>query len=133
MTDLKQILLARENEWMGTWQRRDRTAAEAILADEFILVSSLGGAIFTKAQWLDEALGSISCQSFQFDDIRVLDYGDAAVVVSHYRQTAEARGKPWNGRFVLTDVWIHRDARWQVVSRHATWLDAPPRSESIRG
>src|SRR5262249_43370489 len=75
MNNMKQILLARENEWMSAWQRRDRPAAEAILADEFILVSSLGGEIFTKAQWLDEALGSIRCESFQFDDVRVLGYG----------------------------------------------------------
>jgi hypothetical protein len=57
--ELEQILLARENEWMGAWQRRDRAAAETILAEEFILVSSPGGEIFSKAQWLDGAMGPI--------------------------------------------------------------------------
>ena len=54
---LKQTLLARENEWMSAWQRRDRAAAEAIVADEFMLVSSLGGEVFSKAQWMEAAMG----------------------------------------------------------------------------
>ena len=124
--ELEQILLARENEWMNAWQRRDHAAADAILAEEFILVSSLGGETFSKAQWLDGAMGPMRCESFQFDEVRVLGYGDAAVVVSRYHQVAEARGKSWNGRFVMTDVWIFRSERWQVATRHATWLDAPP-------
>src|SRR5262245_28101480 len=37
---LEHTLLARENEWMSAWQHRDRAAADAILAEEFTLVSS---------------------------------------------------------------------------------------------
>lgn len=63
------------------------------MAEEFILVTSLGGEIFSKAQWLDGAMGPMRCESFQFDDVRVLGYGDTAVVVSWYQQVAEAPGK----------------------------------------
>jgi ketosteroid isomerase-like protein len=125
-TELKQTLLVRENEWMSAWQRRDRAAAEEIVADEFMLVSSLGGEVFSKAQWMDAAMGPMRCESFRFDDIRIFAHGDTAVVVCWYQQAAQARGTPWNGRFVMTDVWIFRASRWQVVTRHATWLDAPP-------
>jgi hypothetical protein len=41
----------------GAWQRRDRALAESILADEFTLLSSLRGEVFSKEQWLDAAMG----------------------------------------------------------------------------
>jgi hypothetical protein len=110
---------------MDAWQRRDRPAAEAILHDEFVLVSSLHGETFSKAEWLEGAMGPIRCRSFTFDRIQVRQYGAVAIVICWYHQIAEARGKPWNGRFVMTDVWVKVGVAWQVVSRHATWLDAP--------
>lgn len=111
---------------MDAWRRRDRPAAEAILHDEFVLVSSLDGATFSKAEWLEGAMGPIRCERFAFDRLQVRHYGDVAIVISRYHQIAEARGRPWNGRFVMTDVWVRLNAAWQVVSRHATWLDASP-------
>jgi len=29
-------------------------------------------------------------------------------------------GKPWNGGFLLSDVWVRRGNSWQVVARHST-------------
>ena len=122
---LHDVILARENEWMDAWRRRDRPLAESILGDEFTLVSSLGGELFSKAQWLEGAMGAIECESFQFDRLQVRDYGEIAVSISWYRQKASARGRDWSGEFRMTDVWCFREGRWQVVSRHSTWLDAP--------
>lgn len=124
---LQAVILARENEWMDAWRRRDRALAESILADEFTLVSSLGGEVFSKAQWLEGAMTDIACESFQFERVDVRDYGATAVSISWYRQKAAARGRDWSGAFRMTDVWHFRDGRWQVVARHSTWLDAPGR------
>ncbi|QSX28664.1 nuclear transport factor 2 family protein [Shewanella cyperi] len=121
---LHDIILARENEWMGAWLKRDRALADSILADEFTLVSSLNGEIFSKAQWLDGAMGPIVCQSFHFDRLQVKGYGDTVVSIAWYHQKATARGNDWSGEFRMTDVWHYRDGRWQVVARHSTWLGA---------
>ena len=47
-------------------------------------------------------------------------YGNTAVVVSRYRQTARSDGQDVSARLHMTDVWIRRDGRWQIVRRHAT-------------
>ena len=122
---LEAVILARENAWMDAWLRRDRAAAESIIADEFTLISSLGGEVFSKAQWLEGAMGPMICESFQFDRLQVRDYGDTAVAIGWYHQKATARGNDWSGEFRLTDVWHFRGGRWQVVARHATWLGGP--------
>ena len=121
---LHDVILARENEWMGAWLRRDRAKAESILADEFTLISSLGGEVFSKAQWLDGAMGPMAGESFHFDRLQVRGYGNIAVSIAWYHQKATARGTDWSGEFRMTDVWHWRDGRWQVVSRHSTWLRA---------
>lgn len=123
---LHAVILARENEWMGAWLRRDRALAESILADEFMLVSSLGGEVFSKAQWLEAAMGPMVGEAFAFQRVDVRDYGDVAVAICWYHQKATARGRNWSGEFRLTDVWHWRDGRWQVVARHSSWLGPHP-------
>lgn len=121
-SSVREQLVALEDQWMDAWRRRDREACDRILAEEFLLTSSLGGEVFNKAQWLEGAMGPIECQSFSFDKVDVRVYGDAAVVHSEYAQRATARGQDWSGRFRITDVWVKRDDRWQVVARHSTML-----------
>lgn len=47
-------------------------------------------------------------------------YGDTAVCVSRYRQRARLDGRDVSGTMHVTDVWVRRDARWQIVRRHAS-------------
>ena len=59
-------------------------------------------------------------EDFAYEEIDVEVYGDTAVLSSRYRQTAELDGRDLSGSFLLTDVWVRRDGRWQAVRRHAT-------------
>jgi ketosteroid isomerase-like protein len=52
--------------------------------------------------------------------MKVRIYGDTAIVNSLYHQNATARGQDWSGYFLITDVWVKRGGRWQVVTRHAS-------------
>lgn len=117
----------REEEWMDAWLRRDMHAAAAILADEFTLASSLSnGELMTKAQWLAGAGVTHVCRSFHFDRVDVRVYGEAALATVWYQQQAGVRGRDWSGNFLMSDLWLRRDGRWQVVARHASWLRPPP-------
>jgi ketosteroid isomerase-like protein len=51
-------------------------------------------------------------------DIQV--YGDTAISNSRYRQKATYKEQAVSGVFYLTDVWVKRDGRWQVVTRHSS-------------
>ena len=54
--------------------------------------------------------------------MRVNVYGETAVMRSHYKQHATVQGKDRSGELLLTDVWVKRDGRWQVVARHSSFV-----------
>ena len=66
------------------------------------------------------APGRYAIEDFGYEEIDPEVYGDTAVVVSRYSQTATLDGRDVSARLHVTDVWIRRDGRWQIVRRHAT-------------
>ncbi len=65
--------------------------------------------------------GARSPEPPQFPDLRVHVYGDAALVTSRsLRPGATFRGRDWSSENYLTDVWVRREGRWQLVRRHAS-------------
>ena len=109
--------------WMEAAGRRDRSALEQFLADEFTMVTNRGSLI-DKGQWLENMLERVG-RDFTppaFLDVRVQVYGEAAVMTSRSILQATFDGKDWSGELYLTDVWLRRDGRWQLVRRHASNL-----------
>ena len=112
-------------EWMTAVVARDAATLDRVLADEFRLASSLG-AFVDRAAWLRMALHEVEAESFAYSDVTVRAYGDVAVMQSRWRQRARLRGKDWSGEGLLTDVWVWRDGRWQVVARHSSFVSNNP-------
>lgn len=102
-----------EEHWVVAWNNRDYSFMEDILAPEFVLVSSGGveGNTFNNREgWLRNARG-MSNLPFKATVISVVVAGDTAVA------TLEAR---WRRDSVLTDTWLKRNGRWQIIFRHST-------------
>jgi ketosteroid isomerase-like protein len=115
MTDTNVELAALGQGWMEAVQRKDVAALEQILASEYAYTAS-GQGRKSRAQWL-ETLPIYDIHRFEFTEVDVRDYGDVAVLISRYRQDASVGGVPRSGEFLLTDVWVRRDGRWQVAAR----------------
>ena len=122
MSDDERVLIELQNEWMAAWQRLDYGRLEDILAPEFTLTSARTDQLVDRAEWL-RLLDTTRGESFEYSDFHIQVFDDAAVVKSRLSQVATVGGKPWNATFMLTDVWIRRAGRWQVVARHSS---APP-------
>jgi len=105
-------------EWMEAAQRHDRPRLEELLGREFSLVGAVGEV--DREQWLENASGPYEIDEFAFEEIEVELYGGTAVLQSRYRQTARLDARDLTGTFLVTDVWVRREGRWQVVRRHAT-------------
>ena len=119
MTDDEQTLIDLQNEWMEAWKRQDRDRLGELLAPEFTLTSARSDQLVDRDGWL-RLLDQVRNESFEYSDFLVHVFGDAAVVKSRLDQVASVGGEPWNATFMLTDVWIRRDGRWQVVARHSS-------------
>lgn len=91
---------------------------EHLLADEFTLQGAAGQ--LDRDAFLEAAAGPYEIDEFSYEEIDPEIYGNTAVLVSRYRQVGRLDGRDLSHRMHVTDVWTRRDARWQLVRRHAT-------------
>ena len=112
-------LIELQNAWMDAWRRQDRVRLDEILAPEFTLTSARTDRLVDRAEWLS-LLDTVRNESFVYSDFLIDVFGDAAIVHSRLSQVATVGDQRWDATFALTDVWIRRDGRWQVVARHSS-------------
>jgi hypothetical protein len=91
---------------------------EHLLASEFTLQGAAGQ--LDRDGFLEAAAGPYEIDEFSYEEIDPEIYGNTAVLVSRYRQVARLDGRDLSHRMHVTDIWTRRDARWQLVRRHAT-------------
>jgi len=94
---------------------------ERLLASEFTLQGAAGQ--LDRAEFLAAAAGPYEIDEFTYEEIDPEVYGNTAVLVSRYHQVARLDGRDLTHRMHVTDIWTRREARWQIVRRHATVTD----------
>jgi hypothetical protein len=99
-------------------QEHDPERLSELLAEEFTLDGAAG--TLTRDELLEAAAGQYAIDEFAYHEIDPQIYGNTAIVVSRYRQIARLRDRDATGDLRITDVWIRRDGRWQILRRHAT-------------
>ena len=111
---------AAATEFSEVIRRRDVKAAELILGAEYALMAP-GSGETSRAKWL-ASLPDYVVHSYEFLDVNIHVYGEAAMMRSRYKQSATVAGKDRSGELLVTDVWVKRDHRWQIVARHTSFL-----------
>jgi len=96
----------------------DLERLDQLLAAEFTLQGAAGQ--LDRVEFLEAAAGPYEIDEFAYEQIDPEIYGNTAVLVSRYSQVARFEGRNLTHRMHVTDIWTRRDARWQVVRRHAT-------------
>jgi hypothetical protein len=101
--------------------------ADAILADDFALVSASDGKLKTKQEFLlligDKA---DPMEALEYSDMVVHIYGNAAVVFCSIHEKFIYRGKTIEYRGPRTAVWIKKNKRWTLVALHASSYPPKP-------
>ena len=106
------------HELVRAVQGHDRDRLELLLGAEFSLQGAAGE--LDRETFLDAASGPYEIDEFSYDEIDPQVYGNTAVIVSRYRQRARLERRDLSHEMRVTDVWVRRHARWQIVRRHAT-------------
>lgn len=89
-----------------------------LLVDDWLLTHS-DGRVQTKAEYLGQlGSGGRTDQEILNEDVKLRDSGQTAVVTGVSIQSGV--GRPWQGRFRFTRVWIERDGRWMMVASHSS-------------
>jgi ketosteroid isomerase-like protein len=121
--DAEQELVELEHRFMAAVRDRDVDFLERHLGREFTLTTGRPGSeVRTRAEWLEITRARYEIDSFSFDELEVLPYGDAGVVRSRYRQSGRMDGDDRSVSYLMTDVWVRRSADWQLVTRHISPL-----------
>ena len=103
---------------------RDMPALERLLGQEFTLTTGRPGhEVRGRAEYLEVTASPQVNAAVRFDELAVAELGPgAALVRSRYVQRGAMDGADRSQPFLMSDVWAHRPAGWQLVSRHVSPL-----------
>ena len=120
-TAVSHELVELSHELARAVSEHDVGALEEMLAAEFTLQGAAGQ--LDRDEFLAAASGPYEIDEFSYEQIDPEIYGNTAVLVSRYSQVARLDGRDLTHRMHVTDIWTRREARWQIVRRHATISD----------
>lgn len=124
----RQELIQLERDIGAANVRRDADFFERVEADEFVFTDSSGG-VTTKKEDVASVRGPASPDSrllsYDVDDLKVMLYGDTAVVTGRSTLKGVNKGQEWTSQSRFTDVFVRRDGRWQIVAGHSSRLRQP--------
>jgi len=122
MTPDEQLIRDLQQLWMEAWRQQDATTLEKILADDFVFTLSTDPTKpYSRADWLRNALGPYTCETFDYKNMAVRLLDTYAVVCSHFHQKASVGGTDRSGRFLLTDIWRRDGDTWKVIARYSSF------------
>lgn len=118
-------ILALGERWAEAEQRADTATLDKLAVDDFRLVGPFGF-VLDKAQWLDRyRSGALATNSLVWDEVTVREFGDTAIAIGRHTQRATYQGRPADGQFRVTQVFVRDGGQWELASLHLSQA-APP-------
>ena len=114
----KEELIKLENEWVEALTKPDVDALDGILADTYTDGDEGGNRTDKKAVLAALKSGDLKIASIKLSDVRVYNYGDAAVVTGTAEQSGSFKGQALAGKVIFTDAFVKRSGKWRAVSSH---------------
>ena len=106
------------NEWNKAIINRDSLTLERILTPEYSLYSSMSG--FTPRNiWINSTLHHFTTDTLEtLGQLKITFYGQAVKSEQTLFWKAAYDGNPKiNTEFLITDIWVKRNGKWQVLLR----------------
>jgi|SRR5579872_5583342 len=109
-------ILALEAKWTDAYKQRNIGIMTSLLAEDFVITIE-DGRIFGKMGYMSHtADSSVQVDLAEESDLRVHLHGNIAVVTGAYHETGNSKGKRYDYRDRLTDVWMKIDGQWQIIA-----------------
>jgi ketosteroid isomerase-like protein len=122
----EQELKKLSEEWAAAELRGDTGFLERTLADDFVGIGPLGF-MLTKEDWLQRITsGALRYNQFDWDEVKVRVYGDAAIVIGRQTQKAKYQDHPVEGEFRTTLVFVWQQRRWLLAGLQLSPIAGPP-------
>jgi ketosteroid isomerase-like protein len=107
-----------ENRWEAAIGKHDIATVEAMVANDFIGVSSKAKVVNRRALLAEMKSDKDTYSSTKVEKLDVHAYGSGtAVVVGTAREKGTGKdGKAFDRTFRFTDTWVERNGQWQCVA-----------------
>lgn len=117
-------VLALEARWDEANRAGDADGLAALLDDGFIETGT-DGAVRTKAQMVGALRAKeIKFESSKTEELKVMLYGDAAVVNGIWAGTYTYGQKRVNSRERFSNFWVRRGGKWKCVASHGSAIQS---------
>jgi ketosteroid isomerase-like protein len=121
-----EALAAVDATWNTLRLKPDVEALDRLLLDDWLLTHS-DGRVQDKRAYLDELrTRSRANQAIANEDVTVRVYGDTGVVTGTSVQSGTSNGRPFEGRFRFTRVWVRENGAWRMAGSHSSRIAATP-------
>jgi uncharacterized protein (TIGR02246 family) len=111
-----------ERAWNEAEARHDAAAVTAIVADTLTYID-FDGSLMSKSEYIQDVTKTAYQADHLFDEgLKVVVYGNAAVVTGIYRETGSSKGKSYIHRVRFTDTWIRQAGIWRCAASQNTLL-----------
>jgi ketosteroid isomerase-like protein len=112
------------NDWATARIKGDVAFLEKFYAKDLVITCSDSSLIQRNADIALFAKGDVKPDSIENDDLKVSLYcSDVAVVTGRETLKGTYKGHYGEGSLRFTDVFVHRDGRWQLLSSQSTWVE----------
>ena len=96
-----------------------------LLASDFIITVE-DGRTFSKPGYIAQSGAStVHVQVSDMSDLQVRMHGNTAVVTGAYHEKGIDKGKGYEYRDRLTDVWMNYNGRWRLIASHYSLASHP--------
>ena len=109
-------ILALEQQWTDAYRQRNIKLLTSMLAEDFIITVE-DGSVFGKVGYMSHTADTgTQVDLAEESDLRVHMHGNVAVVTGAYHEIGTSKGKRYEYRDRLTDVWIKNNGQWQLIA-----------------
>jgi ketosteroid isomerase-like protein len=101
--------------------KQDEEVIKHYLADNYLETDSQGE--LRDKKWNLENFSPKNIKiSHEIKDAQIRDYGDTAVLYYKWIVVSESEARKENSALQVTDVFLKRDGKWQIIASHRTIL-----------
>jgi ketosteroid isomerase-like protein len=109
---------AMETKWADSYRKRQVDVLSSLMSDDYVITME-DGSVYGKVGFISyTAQPSERVDVVEFSDLKIRMHGDAAVVTGSYHEQGESKGKPYDYRDRMTDLWMKMDGKWKLVASH---------------
>ena len=109
-------ILALEQQWTDAYRQRNIKLLTSMLAEDFVITVE-DGSVYGKVGYMSHTADTgTQVDLAEESDLRVHMHGNVAVVTGAYHEMGTSKGKRYEYRDRLTDVWIKNNGQWQLIA-----------------